>query len=84
MSDQLRITRGTGTCGITATKAADGDYASATSFAVPVPVTRATAALELLELGHVYDGTAQPAVVQSTPEGLTGVTVTYDGSATVR
>lgn len=45
-------------------------------------VTRAQATLALGGLAHTYDGTPKRATVETTPGGLTGATVTYDGSTT--
>jgi hypothetical protein len=45
-------------------------------------IDKAAATLALTDLLHAYDGTAKSVTVTTTPSGLTGVTVTYDGLAT--
>ncbi|SEL85225.1 MBG domain-containing protein [Parapedobacter koreensis] len=44
-------------------------------------IAKAAATLTLSDLNHTYDGTGKPATVTTSPAGLTGVSVTYDGSA---
>ena len=45
--------------------------------------TSAEATLTLSGLAQTYDGTPKAATVTTAPEGLSGVSVTYNGSATV-
>ncbi len=44
-------------------------------------ISKGQATLSLTGLSHVYDGTAKQATVATSPAGLGGVAVTYDGSA---
>jgi hypothetical protein len=46
-------------------------------------ISPATATLALSNLAQTYDGTAKSATVTTNPTGLTGVSVTYNGSATL-
>lgn len=45
-------------------------------------IAKATATLVLSSLSHTYDGTVKAATVATTPSGLSGVSVTYNGSGT--
>jgi hypothetical protein len=45
-------------------------------------ITKATATLTLGNLNQTYDGSPKAATVTTNPPGLSGVTVTYNGSAT--
>lgn len=75
----LVATAGTGTITVVATKAQDDLYFAAS---VTATVTAAYAAdVYLLDLRHIYDGTAKAASATTMPAGLT-VQITYDGSAT--
>src|SRR5207247_6345996 len=44
-------------------------------------ITNATATLTLSNLTQSYDGLPKPVTVTTSPSGLSGVSVTYDGSA---
>ena len=74
--------------GLTLDKAASGDtlvttsapLASATSDAFDVG--KGTATLSLSNLNQTYDGSPKSVTVSTTPAGLSGVMVTYNGSAT--
>ncbi|HEY3390579.1 MAG TPA: MBG domain-containing protein, partial [Prolixibacteraceae bacterium] len=46
-------------------------------------VNKATAILTLSNLTRTYDGTAKSATVTTSPAGLTGVNITYNGSTTL-
>lgn len=48
-----------------------------------VTVSKLPAVLTLSGLNHVYDGTPKQATVTTAPAGLTGVSVTYNGLATL-
>lgn len=48
-----------------------------------ITVTPASATLTLSNLTQVYDGTPKPVIVVTSPAGLSGVTVSYNGSPTV-
>jgi gliding motility-associated-like protein len=73
---------GAGTTNITASQAGNANYAAATDVQQVLTVDKATATLSLTSLAQVYDGNAKAVVVTTNPVGLSGVTVTYDGSVT--
>jgi len=75
----LTVTTGTGTCAVTATKATDTNYLTATSPSFPITVNKATASLSLSGLSATYDGTPKGATVTLTPS-VPGLSVTYNGS----
>jgi hypothetical protein len=77
----LTATSGTGACNVTATKAADDNYNTATSAAVSVTLQKATATVTLGSLNQTYNGTPRAATATTSPAGLT-VTFTYNGSGT--
>lgn len=64
------------------TPADASNYNSATS-EVSITVNKASATLSLGNLNQVYDGSAKPVTITSSPSGLSGIIVTYNGSATV-
>ena len=78
----ITMTSGTGTCSITATKAGDMNYQSTTSAAVAVAATKAGAGLSLSNLTQAFDGPSRSVTVTTNPTGLSGVSVTYNGSPT--
>jgi hypothetical protein len=59
--------------------ASSGTLEEATS--EPFEVGKGTATLSLGNLSHKYDGSPKSATVTTTPTGLSGVSVTYDGSS---
>ena len=73
---------GAGSCTITASQAGNSSYNAAISVPQSFTIAKATASLALSNLSHIYDGSAKSATVTTTPSGLTGVGITYDGSAT--
>jgi hypothetical protein len=73
-----------------------GTYILSTSFAptdasnynpataeVTITVNKASATLTLSNLSQFYDGTPKPVTIISSPSGLDGIIVTYNGSTTV-
>src|SRR5207247_1986716 len=46
-------------------------------------ITKGTATLTLSNLTQNYDGSPKPVTVTTSPAGLSGVSITYDGSSTV-
>jgi hypothetical protein len=72
---------GAGTCTVTAAQAGNANYLAATSVVREFTIAKATATLSLSDLTSTYDGAAHGATVTTEPAGLTGVSVTYDGSA---
>ena len=79
----LTMTRGTGTCSLTATKASDANYESVTSAPISVSSAKATASIALTDLAYTYDASAKGATATTTPANLTGVSITYNGSTTL-
>ena len=67
--------------GILASFAGDANFNASQAVGTLV-VTKATATLALGTLAFPYDGTPKPVSVTTTPAGLTGVSVTYNGLAT--
>jgi hypothetical protein len=49
---------------------------------VSLVVNKAAATISLSNLEHTYDGSAKNATATTSPEGLSGVAITYDASAT--
>ena len=64
---------------ISASFAGDSNF-NASNGTATLTVTKATATLTLGSLSHTFDGGAKAATVTTNPAGLTGVTVTYNGS----
>jgi len=77
--DQLSVTIVTGTCSVSATKAADSNYNAASSGSASVTLLKGTAVLTLSNLTQAFDGTPKSVTVTTTPAGVTGVAVTYNG-----
>ena len=48
----------------------------------PLTLNKASATLTLTNLTQAFDGTPRPVTVTTTPAGVTGVAVTYNGSST--
>jgi hypothetical protein len=57
------------------------DNYEADSVTGTLTIVKAAATISVGGLAHTYDGTAKTASVSTTPAGLTGVSVTYDGGA---
>ena len=81
--DLLTMTSGTGSCDVTATKAADSNYGAVSSAPISITPVKATATITLGALSHTYDGNPKNATATTSPAGLSTVTVTYDGGATL-
>jgi hypothetical protein len=71
-----------GECTVYADQAGNDNYDAATQVSRTFTINQADALLELSDLTHDYDGLGHGATVTTTPNGLSGVSVTYDGSAT--
>ncbi len=71
-----------GSCTIAADQAGNANYEAAPQVTQSFTIAKGAATLALSDLSHTYDGTPKSATVTTTPSGLTGVSVTYDGSAT--
>ena len=71
-----------GSCTIAADQAGNANYEAAAQVTQSFTIAKGAATLALSDLSHTYDGTPKSATVTTTPSGLTGVSVTYDGSAT--
>ena len=67
---------------LVANYAAQGNFLAG-SFTDTLVVNQASATLALSNLTQVYTGSALPITVTTNPNGLSGVSVTYNGSATV-
>jgi MBG domain/MBG domain (YGX type)/Abnormal spindle-like microcephaly-assoc'd, ASPM-SPD-2-Hydin/Bacterial Ig-like domain (group 2)/Galactose oxidase, central domain len=79
----VTMTSGTGTCTLTASQAGNATYNAAPNVTNSVTAQQATATLTLSNLAQTYDGTGKSVIVTTSPAGLGGVSVTYNGSATV-
>jgi hypothetical protein len=66
------------TCTVTATKASDGDYASATSAPATTGQSNGTAVVTISNTSQTYTGNPLPVTVTTAPPGLT-LNVTYTG-----
>ena len=80
-SNSVSLT-GAGSCSVTASQAGNTNFAAATPVQQSFQIGKASVTLALSNLAATYDGTPKPATVTTTPSGITGVSVTYDGSAT--
>jgi hypothetical protein len=63
------------------TFAGNTNYAPASGDAT-IKLTQASATITLSNLYYLYDGTAKSATATTSPAGLSGVTITYNGSTT--
>lgn len=72
-----------GTYSAVGSYAGDANYNPANAAPVTITINKATATLSLADTDQTYDGTARAVTVNTSPAGLTGVTVTYAGSPTV-
>jgi hypothetical protein len=79
--DVVTIT-GAGNCTITASQEGDALYDPAPEVARSFAIAKATATLTLSNLAQSFNGSPRNVTVTTTPAGLSGVTVTYDGSTT--
>lgn len=71
---------GAGTTTIVASQAGNGNYSAATNVSQNLTINKAIATLSLSNLSQNYDGTPKAVATATTPLGLDGVSVTYDGS----
>ena len=69
-----------GSCTITANQAGNANYEAAPEVSRSFTINKAAATLALSNLTQTYDGSPKSATVTTTPSGLAGVNVTYDGS----
>jgi hypothetical protein len=81
ISSSLVTITGAGSCNIYATQAGNANYLPA-SLSASIPIAKAPAAITLGNLNQVADGTPRVVSVVTSPTGLAGVTVTYNGSPT--
>ena len=72
---------GVGSATITASQAGNANYDSATSVSRTLFVNKAIAVISISNLSQAYDGTAKSVTVATSPTGLTGISVTYNGSS---
>jgi MBG domain/MBG domain (YGX type) len=73
---------GAGSCTITASQGGNSNYNAATDVSRSFSIAKAQATLALSNLNQTYDGSPKAVTVTTTPSGLSGVSVTYDGAAT--
>jgi Concanavalin A-like lectin/glucanases superfamily/MBG domain len=73
---------GAGTVTVRASQAGNSNYAAATDIDRSFTVAKATATITLGSLEHTYDGAPKSATAMTNPVGLSGVAITYNGSAT--
>jgi len=73
---------GAGNCTITASQGGNGNYNAAADVLQSFTIAKAAATITLSNLTHTYDGTPKSATATTNPAGLSGVSITYDGSAT--
>jgi trimeric autotransporter adhesin len=71
-----------GSCTVTASQPGDDDYAPAADVSHTFTIAKADATLTLGELDKTYNGSPQGVDVTTTPSGLSGLSVSYDGGAT--
>jgi len=81
VSGKLHVTAGTGTCSITATKAADNDYNSTTSGAFTVTIDKASSTTTVTVSDVTYNGAPQGGTAVVTGAGglNLSLSVNYDG-----
>lgn len=77
------LNAGTQTLSVDFTPTDATNYNSVLNTTVTIVVNKGTATLSLSNLAQVYDGTGKQVTVTTSPVGLSGVSVTYDGSATL-
>src|SRR5207249_8891976 len=58
------------------------NYTASNFTGATLVIGKATATITLGALDQAYDGSPKPATVTTSPAGLSGVSITYDGSAT--
>jgi MBG domain len=73
---------GAGSCSVTVSQAGDEKYLAADPVTRTFTINKATATLALTDLTYVYDGSPKSATVTTNPNGISGVSITYDGSPT--
>jgi hypothetical protein len=81
VSGNIRIV-GAGSAVITASQIGNASFDAATDVQRTLTVNKGTATLTLSNLTPTYDGTAKSATITTSPAGLSGVAITYAGSAT--
>jgi MBG domain/YDG domain/MBG domain (YGX type) len=71
-----------GSCTVTASQPGDDNYAPATDVTHTFTIAKAAATLTLGDLDKTYNGAPHGVDVTTSPSGLSGVSVSYDGGAT--
>ncbi|OYV03004.1 MAG: hypothetical protein CFE26_21565, partial [Verrucomicrobiales bacterium VVV1] len=82
VSGSLVTIVGAGTVTITASQAGSGNHLAASDVVRSLAIAQASASVGISGLAQTYDGSPKPVTTSTTPAGL-GVSVTYNGSATV-
>jgi uncharacterized repeat protein (TIGR03803 family) len=77
--DTVHLT-GAGDCTVTASQAGDAYYNPAPSVPRSFTVAKLTATLALSNLSQSFDGNPKSVTVTTSPAGLSGVSITYNGS----
>lgn len=85
VSGNIVTITGAGSCSVTASQLGDANYLAAAPVTQSFPIAKAAALLSFVpsSLNQTYDGTPRMVSVTTTPAGLPGVVVTYDGSTTL-
>jgi arylsulfate sulfotransferase len=78
-SNMITIT-GAGTVVLQAEQGGNANYNSAASVSQAFNVNKAQATITLSNLSQMYDGTARSVTATTDPAGLSGLSITYDGS----
>ncbi|MEE1943784.1 MBG domain-containing protein [Pedobacter sp. KR3-3] len=73
---------GAGTTTITASQLGNANYNGATSVTQILTIDKALAVLSLNGLTQVYDGSAKTPAVNVSPNGIAGISLSYDGQPT--
>jgi len=73
---------GVGTVTVRASQAGDANYNAAADVDRTFSVAKAAATIMLSNLSQTYNGTPKTATATTNPAGLSGVTITYNGSST--
>ncbi|HMG72788.1 MAG TPA: Ig-like domain-containing protein [Pyrinomonadaceae bacterium] len=74
---------GVGSVTIRASQAGDAYNNAAPDVDLSLNVAKASATITLSNLSQTYDGTAKPVTATTNPVGLSGLSINYNGSATV-
>jgi Tol biopolymer transport system component len=82
ISENVVTITGTGIVTVRASQDGNEEYNAATAVDRSFNVAKASATITLSNLSQAYDGTTKPVAATTNPAGLTGVSITYNGSTT--